>query len=280
MDTLEAILEIEGMYEFVQAGIFSCTGLQIIIGNARVQMVDVVKTNVAGQPLEHPWQFVKSAALNGGRQKIPLLLRPVIILLVLVLYVEKPEGDRPEAQQYGKMYQENLLPAQDKGKSAVDQHQKQVIEKVGPPDPFPLLQPHERITHGKGQVNHGHAYKLNDRAAKEAVVPLPPRRTLAVLFRRQEIDVAPAAVLQLAIMGVMFVVAMAPVLIRNGTEQAGEKADHLVPLSGLQKGLMPAIVLDDKDTHEKKSSYDRQRKGKEVRPLQADVHQNQQAEKR
>src|SRR5579864_5350039 len=40
--------------------------LQMVIGNPRAQMMDMMESNVAGKPLQHAGQFVKRTALQRG----------------------------------------------------------------------------------------------------------------------------------------------------------------------------------------------------------------------
>src|SRR5579872_5689091 len=47
--------------------------LQIVIGNPRAQMMDVMKSDVAGKPLQHAGQFVKRTALQRCRRIIPIV---------------------------------------------------------------------------------------------------------------------------------------------------------------------------------------------------------------
>src|SRR6187401_312977 len=45
--------------------------LQVIIRNARAEVMEMVIADVSGEPLEHSGQFVEGAALQGGGGVIP-----------------------------------------------------------------------------------------------------------------------------------------------------------------------------------------------------------------
>ena len=42
------------------------TFLQLVAGDARTEMVDMVETDIAGEPLQHLWQLVEGTALQPG----------------------------------------------------------------------------------------------------------------------------------------------------------------------------------------------------------------------
>ena len=46
-------------------------GLQVVVGYARAQMVDVVQADVAREEAEHPWQVEVRAALERRRVEAP-----------------------------------------------------------------------------------------------------------------------------------------------------------------------------------------------------------------
>ena len=63
-------------------------GLEVVVGNAGTQMVDVMNTDVAGEPLEDLWQFVEGAALEGGGGVVPVFTALPIDVLELVLDIK------------------------------------------------------------------------------------------------------------------------------------------------------------------------------------------------
>ena len=67
---------------------------EIVIRNARAQMVDVMVADVTGKPLENLRQLIKGTALQRGGGVIPLLFARPINAFELVLDVEQPEASR------------------------------------------------------------------------------------------------------------------------------------------------------------------------------------------
>src|SRR5204862_8241961 len=55
----------DGLHALKQ-GIGIVASLQIVIGNTRAQMMDMVKADVAGEPLENPGQLVERTAFLRG----------------------------------------------------------------------------------------------------------------------------------------------------------------------------------------------------------------------
>jgi len=67
---------------------------QIVIGNADAEMVNVMKTDVAGEPLENSRQLVERAALKSGRGIIPIFAAFPVNAFKLMLDVKEPESGR------------------------------------------------------------------------------------------------------------------------------------------------------------------------------------------
>src|SRR5437773_11814514 len=65
------------------------TFLQVVVRNPRTQMVNVVKPNVAREPLQHPGQSVERTALQRRRRVIPLPATFPINPLKLMLHVKQ-----------------------------------------------------------------------------------------------------------------------------------------------------------------------------------------------
>src|SRR5207249_10661076 len=61
--------------------------LQVIIGNPRTQMMNVVKPNVAREPLQHLGQFVERTAFQRRRRVIPCRATFPIDTLKLMLHL-------------------------------------------------------------------------------------------------------------------------------------------------------------------------------------------------
>ena len=64
--------------------------LEIIIRNARAQMMNMVETDVAGKPLQNLRQLVERATLQSGSREIPLVTALPVNPLELMLHVKQP----------------------------------------------------------------------------------------------------------------------------------------------------------------------------------------------
>src|SRR5688500_11417006 len=113
------------------------TSLQVVVGNARAQVVDVMKADVARQPLQHLRQLVVGAAAQCGRRVVPVVAAFPINAIELMLHVEQPESD-----------------------AAGDRHRDRLHEQIGHDTEDPAEQPHS---------NEEHQVQLQHRAAASLV---------------------------------------------------------------------------------------------------------------
>src|SRR4029077_19263164 len=67
----------------LEKGLGLMTFFEVVIRNPRTEMVDVVVSDVAGEPLQRPGQFVERTAFQRRRSIIPL--RPAFPINVLEL---------------------------------------------------------------------------------------------------------------------------------------------------------------------------------------------------
>ena len=77
--------------------------LEVVIGDARAEVVDMMEADVAGEPLENFRQFIKRAAAQCGSHIIPLALSFPINPLELVLNVKEPDTSRTRHHQNSKL---------------------------------------------------------------------------------------------------------------------------------------------------------------------------------
>src|SRR5205085_3935926 len=64
---------------------------QVVVRNARCQVMDVVIADVAGEPAQHWRQVVEGAAVDRGGARIPMVATYPVALLETVLYVVQPD---------------------------------------------------------------------------------------------------------------------------------------------------------------------------------------------
>src|SRR6266581_7749429 len=79
--------------------------LQVVVWDARTQMVNVMEPDVAREPLQDPGQFVKGAPLEGRFREAPFLAPLPVHSFELMLHVEQPETHRPGDRHHGKLNQ-------------------------------------------------------------------------------------------------------------------------------------------------------------------------------
>src|ERR1700722_11865399 len=85
--------------------------LQVVIGNARTQMMDVMKTDIARKPLQNLGQFIKGTALQRGRRKAPVLAALPIDTFKLVLHIKQPHPRAAGRHENNQLNQQISFPA-------------------------------------------------------------------------------------------------------------------------------------------------------------------------
>ena len=93
---------------------------QLIVGHQGVEVVDVVIADIAREPMEDARKFVIRAALHGGADVVPFIFPLFVGGLVLVLYVEKPDGNDAKTDQNRQLNQQKRLVSQKKDDGRVD----------------------------------------------------------------------------------------------------------------------------------------------------------------
>jgi len=69
--------------------------LEIVVGNARTQMVDVMEADVPGEPLPAPSAACRTSSPSAPPRQNPIPPAAPIDALELVLHVKQPRPDRP-----------------------------------------------------------------------------------------------------------------------------------------------------------------------------------------
>src|SRR5512133_869519 len=89
-------------------------------------MMDMVKTNIACEPLQHFRQFIEGAAIHPGIEELPLLVAFPVGRLEIMLNVEKPDTRPTGKQQDGDFDQQESLPANFEHEPANDRRKRYV----------------------------------------------------------------------------------------------------------------------------------------------------------
>jgi len=74
-------------------------------------------------------------------------------------------------------------------------------------------------------------------------------------------------------MGMVEGVGARPVFVGHGTEKAADESDGVIPFSGGEVRLVPAIVLDNEYPHEEKGVNGGESERNPIGPLKAEVHE-------
>ena len=83
--------------------------LEIVIRYPRAQMVNVMKANIAGEPLENLWQFIERTTLQRRGRIVPFAGPLPIDALELMLHVEQPHTRRTGHRGGGQLNQQERL---------------------------------------------------------------------------------------------------------------------------------------------------------------------------
>ena len=74
--------------------IFVITLGQVVVGDLRAQVVDVVKTDVAAEPLQNERQFIEGTSLQSRLHKFPAFVVVPIGRVKIMLDVKEPDPNR------------------------------------------------------------------------------------------------------------------------------------------------------------------------------------------
>ena len=78
----------------MEQGIFVIALGQVVVGDLGAQVMDVMKTDVPGEPLQNERQFIEGTALQPCLYKFPALVVVPVGWVKVVLDVEEPDPDR------------------------------------------------------------------------------------------------------------------------------------------------------------------------------------------
>ena len=109
---------------------------QLVVGDARIQVVDVVEADVAAEPLQNRRKLVIRAALQPGFEEVPVFVPLPEGAREVVLHIEQPDADRRGNRQDRDLYQQHSLPAYQPGQGGQQAGQRQVGVDYAPFFPF------------------------------------------------------------------------------------------------------------------------------------------------
>ena len=183
-------------FDLLEEEVSLMASLQIVIGNPRAQMMNVMKSDVAREPLQDLGQFVERTALQRCRGVIPLAAAFPVNSFKLMLDIKQPHAGRTGHQHRRQLnYQVSLEP-------------KNGAQPGGGGENCQIC-PIDRVTlslgsfwRGEPMFDHKQEKRRNeeehDRVAREPVQEPIPARGLQVFLDRQRPHVASAAPIQVA----------------------------------------------------------------------------------
>src|SRR5450755_1223998 len=82
-------------FDSLEVRVCVMTALEMVIRDARTQVMNMMKANIAGKPLQDFRELIEGTALKRRAGVVPLLDPRTVRTLKLVLHVEEPHAQRP-----------------------------------------------------------------------------------------------------------------------------------------------------------------------------------------
>ncbi len=110
----------------MEQGVFVIAPGQVVVGDLRAQVMDVMKTDVPTEPLQDERQLVKGAALQTSLHKFPAFVVVPVGRVKIVLDVEQPDPDRTTDHEDRQLHHEISLPPDPPAQQGNDRHQRSI----------------------------------------------------------------------------------------------------------------------------------------------------------
>ena len=245
--------------------------LQIVIGNLRAQMMNVMKPDVARKPLENPGQFVERAALQRRREIIPFLVPLPVNSFELMLHVKQPHPGRAGHHYDRQLDQQIRLEAENHAQPDGHSQNRQIcpIHRVTLP-PARLFRRKPVLDHKQEKRRH---HEEHERISRQPIREPFPAGCFQIFLHGQcpyRTQAAPVQVASRRMVDGMF---PAPEMIRGEGQYAGDEAPNIIGFPGLEKRTVAAIVVNDEQPHQKSPRQYRQRQRNPPGHRQAEVNQ-------
>ena len=228
------------------------TSLQVVIGDLRVEVVNVMVSDVAREPLEHPWKVVVAAPLHGSGGVIPFIAAGPVGVFELMLNVKQPQAEEGSDGHHGQLNHQPRQEAVNHAHPDAPSHQRGVHDVDRP-----LL---ASLGFGVGEAlqddekNERSEHEQDDGVADEPIAQLQLSGRCDVLFDGQRPDIADASPVEITVGGVMACMLPTPLTVRGEGEHPGDEAYRSVRTLGFEEGTVTAIMEDDERSNEKQST--------------------------
>ena len=233
----------------------------------------MVQPDVAGQPLQQPRQLQVGAALHGRLQVLPAGVGLPVGVLELVLHVEEEDADHRGEVLDGQVDEQEGLPAKD----GEDEGHQAGEGQVGPPDAGAHLGLVAAVAEGQPVAEHEDPDRPDQEhhpgVAVDAVAEALPGGGRQVLLGGHGVDVADAALVEVAAGGVVPGVGVLPVAVGGQGEHAAHEAQRVVGAGVLEEGAVAGVVLQDEDAHQEEGGGEVEEQGEPPVQLERAVGQ-------
>jgi len=231
--------------------------LQVVIRDARAEMMNVMKADIARKPLKYFGKFVKGASFKRCLCVIPIITSFPVDTIKLVLHIEQPNTGRTGNTDNDKLQEKISLKSKDKT------HDRTHGEngEIHPVNRATLcfVRPGRRKTvPDKKQVKRSDD-KQNKWVSGKAIREAAPARSFQILLNGHGHNVPNAAFVEMPGTGVVNVVFPAPMLGGRESQHSGDEPDDIIGATGFQVRAMATIVEDNKSSHEQTSREQSQR---------------------
>ncbi len=245
-----------------------------VIGDRRAQVMDMVKADVAGEPVQNSRQRIHRAALQRDRHVIASIAALPVDPVELVLDVEQPDTGGARDGEGGDQQQKRGGDSEGDEECAESGDQREVGEvnasSAGRPRHRvrqPLL---EKDDKQRADTHH------HDRVSVEPVAEPHGKRRLAVLADGQGPDVAETAAVEIAGRRVVSGMFDPPVVVGREGHNSGQIPDELVRRLGLEERAVTAVVEEDEDPDQKTGGEHLDREREPIRDGHQPIREDQQ----
>lgn len=222
----EASADVQGWYVFQDR--YGITALlEVVVGDTGTDMVNVMKADVAGYPLEKPGQFVVGSSLQRRADRVPLVVACPVDAFELMLDVEEPDTEGRADEQNRQLHQEIGLETDGKSGGNRNCHDHPV-GKENTPD-IPLTSPLRREPVPQQKVVSRAEAEHDQRIAVEPVPKPSPHRQDPVFRGSEGPDITDTAPVQITEADVMPGMGTPPVMKRGKGENPAEIPQVSVP---------------------------------------------------
>ena len=227
--------------------------LKVVIGYRWVQVVDVVEADITGKPIQDGRKTKIRRALERCREPVPFGVTHPACFVRAMLHGEHPGPDDCRKGYGRKLHDKDICVSEHQTQAAQSSDQAKRCEMEGEP----FVPPRSREIEGRPVEQGEDDWRQNDVSknwvAGDAVPDALTARHGVVLGHRnaRRVDVGGLAAIQIVPGVVVPGVLPPPRCKRSHCQEAACHTDYCVGSAATKERPVTAIMLDDKDAHEK-----------------------------